>query len=177
MNEESKTPNPSEDAGQDMPEEEPVDNVVDEILKTVGGMNAMLDALDKSRPHLQEAGKVFLSALAKATEEARHTAEAAQDSVDADGDVGAKKGAELAARLFGVIDKVAQVAVPSGQSDPDAEELEESVATRAADMGARLAGAFNHALEATVEKLKREAAADTDGEQGATGEADEPEDR
>jgi hypothetical protein len=97
--------------------------------------------------------------------------------VDADGDVGAKKGAELAARLFGVIDKVAQVAVPSGQSDPDAEELEESVATRAADMGARLAGAFNHALEATVEKLKREAAADTDGEQGATGEADEPEDR
>ena len=66
----------------------------------------------------------------------------------------------MAARLFGVLDKVAQVAAPSGEKDPDAAEFEESTVNRAADLGVKLAGAFDHALGVAAEKLKRDVASE-----------------
>ena len=156
MNEESKNPDATSDVPPDVPEEEKVDNVVDEILDAVGGMNAMLDALDKSRPHLKEAGSVFLSALAKATREAHSTAESAREAADEEENSSNRKGAEIAARLFGVMDKVAQAAAPTGNEDPDAAEFRSTVVEDASALGAKLAEAMEQAAAVAAEKLSRD---------------------
>jgi hypothetical protein len=174
MSEESKVPETPSEPSSDGDAKGPVDNVMDEILETVGGMNAMLEALDKSRPHLQEAGKVFLTALAKATEEARETAEASAGAEKAPEDPAAKRGAELAAKFFGAIDKVAKAAAPDPNKDPDAAEFEEAAANSPADLGARLAGALDHALGVAADKLGSDLAKAKDSEDGDEAGADEP---
>ncbi len=166
MSEESKAPEAPSEPSDKEGKAGPVDNVVDEILETVGGMNAMLEALEKSRPHLQEAGKVFLSALARATEEARETAQASAEATQTPEGPAAKRGAELAAKFFGAIDKVAKAAAPDPNKDPDAAEFEEAAAHSPAELGARLASAFDHALGVAAEKLGRDTA---DAEAGTEG--------
>lgn len=171
MSEESKTPDSTEAPSGDEAKQGPVDNVVDEILETVGGMNAMFEALDKSRPHLQEAGKVFLSALAKATEEARSTAEASAGAAEDPENPATKRGAEIAAKLFGAIDKVAQAAAPGEDKDPQAAEFEDAAATTPSELGARLVDALDHALGVAVEKLEGQGkAGDAAGKDAASDE-------
>lgn len=175
MSEESKAPDTDGDASPKEGEAGPVDNVVDEILETVGGMNAMLEALEKSRPHLQEAGKVFLTALARATEEARHTAEASAGAAAGGEDPASKRGAELAAKLFGAIDKVARAAAPDPDKDATAAEFEDAAATRPSELGERLAGALDHALGVAARKLEREAkAGEHSADESADSDADGP---